>query len=84
MWCLPTTVHKDWCAGHYYRNDKESHTFQWCKPLILQYDIDTNIFIHIYQVFQRFNEQFYCMKRIFLNVIDEYIFMNVPELLNDW
>ena len=26
MWCLPTTIHKDWCARYYYRNDKESHT----------------------------------------------------------
>ena len=28
-----------------YRKDKESHTFQWQKPLILQHDAD---FINIY------------------------------------
>ena len=39
MWCLPTNVHKEWCVG-FYRNDKESHTFQWQKPLILQHDVD--------------------------------------------
>ena len=26
---LATNVHKKWCAGYNYRNDKESHTFQW-------------------------------------------------------
>ena len=24
MWCLPTTVHEEWCARYYYRNNKES------------------------------------------------------------
>ena len=31
MWCLPTIGHKEWCARYYYRNDKESRTFQWWK-----------------------------------------------------
>ena len=43
MWCLPTSVQKEWCVGSHYRNDKESHTFQWQKPLILQYDVDTDV-----------------------------------------
>ena len=34
MWCLPTTVHKEWCARYYYRNDKESYTFQQQNPFI--------------------------------------------------
>ena len=29
MWCLPTSVQKEWCVGFHYSNDKESHTFQW-------------------------------------------------------
>ena len=32
MWCLPTTVHKEWCVGYYCSNDKES-----------QHNVDTNI-----------------------------------------
>ena len=40
MWCLPSSVQKEWCVGFHYRNDKESHTFQWRKPLILQHDVD--------------------------------------------
>ena len=32
MWCLPTTAHKEWCARNYYRNDKESYTFQRQTP----------------------------------------------------
>ena len=43
MWCLPTNVHKEWCATYYYRNDKESHTFQRQKLFNLEHDIDTNI-----------------------------------------
>ena len=43
MWCLPTNVHKEWYIGFYYRNDKESLTFQRQKPLILQHDVDTAI-----------------------------------------
>ena len=34
MWCLPTTAHKEWCARYYYRNDKESYTFQRQNPNI--------------------------------------------------
>ena len=41
--CLPTNVHKGWFVGYYYRNDKESHTFQRQKPFILQQDIETHI-----------------------------------------
>ena len=40
MWCLTTSVQKEWRVGFYYRNDKESHTFQRRKPLILQHDVD--------------------------------------------
>ena len=43
IWRMPTTVHKEWCARYYYRNDKENHTFQQRKPLILQHDVDTDI-----------------------------------------
>ena len=43
MCCLPSNVQKEWCVGFYYRNDKESHTFQQRKPLILQHDVDTDI-----------------------------------------
>ena len=43
MWCLPTTVHKEWCARYYCRNDKESYTFQPQNPFILQPDVHTNI-----------------------------------------
>ena len=43
MWCLPTTAHKEWCARYYYRNDKESYTFQRQNPFILQHDVHTNI-----------------------------------------
>ena len=43
MWCLPTSVQKEWCVGFHYRNDKESHTFQRQKPLILQHDVDTDV-----------------------------------------
>ena len=32
VWCLPTNVHKEWYVGFYYRNNKESHTFQWQIP----------------------------------------------------
>ena len=39
MWCLPTTVHKEWCARYYYRNDIESYTFQQQNPFILKHDI---------------------------------------------
>ena len=42
-WCLPTTAHKEWCARYYYRNDKESYTFQQQNPFILQHDVHTNI-----------------------------------------
>ena len=41
LWCLHTSVQKEWCVGFHYRNDKESHTFQRRKPLILQHDVDT-------------------------------------------
>ena len=43
MWCLPTTAHKESCARYYYRNDKESYTFQRQIPFILQHDVYTNI-----------------------------------------
>ena len=43
MWCLPTTAHNEWCARYYYRNDKESYTFQRQNPFILQHDVHTNI-----------------------------------------
>ena len=43
MWCLPTNIHKEWDVGFYYRNAKESYTFQWQKPLILQHDVDLDI-----------------------------------------
>ena len=43
MWCLPTTAHKEWCVRYYYRNDKESYTFQRQNPFILQHDVHTNI-----------------------------------------
>ena len=43
MWCLPTTAHKEWCARYYYRNDKESYTFQRQIPFISQHDVHTNI-----------------------------------------
>ena len=43
MWCLPTTAHKEWCARYYYRNDKESYTFQRQNPFILQHDVYTHI-----------------------------------------
>ena len=43
MWFLPTNVHKEWCVELYYRNDKESITFQWQKPLIFQHDVNTDI-----------------------------------------
>ena len=43
MWCSPTNVQKELCVGFHYRNDKESHTFQWQRPLILQHDVDTDI-----------------------------------------
>ena len=41
----PIYVHKEGCAGYYYMNDEESHTFQRQKPFNLQHDIDldTNI-----------------------------------------
>ena len=42
-WCLPTYVPKEWFARYYYRNDKESYTFQWQNPFILQHDVQTNI-----------------------------------------
>ena len=45
VWCLPTSVQKEWCVGFYYRNDKESHTFQWQKPPILQHDVDTYVLL---------------------------------------
>ena len=43
MWCLPTNVQKELFVGFHYSNDKESHTFQRGKPLILQHDVDTDI-----------------------------------------
>ena len=43
MWSLPTSVQKEWCVGFHYRNDKESHTFQWRKPFILQQNVDTDV-----------------------------------------
>ena len=43
MWCLPTTAHKEWCAKYYYRNDKESYTFQRQNLFILQHGVHTNI-----------------------------------------
>ena len=43
MLCLPTNVQKECCVEFHYRNDKESHTFQQQKPLILQHDIDISI-----------------------------------------
>ena len=43
MLCLPTGVQKEWCLRFHYRNDKESHTFQRQKPLILQHDVDTDV-----------------------------------------
>ena len=43
MWRLPTTAHKEWCARYYYRNDKESYTFQGQNPCILKHDVHTNI-----------------------------------------
>ena len=43
MWCLNTTAHKEWCARYYYRNDKESYTFQRQNLFILQHDVHTNI-----------------------------------------
>ena len=45
LWCLPTSVQKEWCVGFHYRNDKESHTFQRQKPLILQHDVDTYVLL---------------------------------------
>ena len=47
MWCLPTSVQKEWCVGFHYRNDKESHTFQWRKLLILQHDVDTDVSLSV-------------------------------------
>ena len=54
MWCLPTTAHKDWCARYYYRNDKESYTFERQNPFILQHDVHTKLIFHkhINSVFQ--------------------------------
>ena len=43
MWFLPTTAHTEWCARYYYRNDKESYTFQRQNPFILLHDVHTNI-----------------------------------------
>ena len=43
MWCLPTSVQKERCVGFHYRNDKESHTFQRRKPLILQHNVYTDV-----------------------------------------
>ena len=43
MWCLPTNVQKEGCVGFHYRNDKESHIFQWQNPLILQHFINISI-----------------------------------------
>ena len=43
MWCLPSSVKKEWCVGFHYRNDKERYTFQWRKPLILQLHVDTDV-----------------------------------------
>ena len=40
-----TSVQKEWCVGFHYRNDKESHTFQRQKPLILQHDVDTYVLL---------------------------------------
>ena len=41
--CLSTSVQKEWCVGFHYKNDNESQTFQWRKPLILQYNVDTDV-----------------------------------------
>ena len=43
VWCLPTSVQKEWCVGFHYGTDKESHTFQRLKPLVLQHDVDTDV-----------------------------------------
>ena len=43
MWCLANSAQNEWCVGFYYRNDKESHTFQRQKPLILRHDVDTDV-----------------------------------------
>ena len=42
-WCLSTSVQKEWRVGFHYRKDKESHTFQRRKSLILQHDVDTDV-----------------------------------------
>ena len=59
MWCLPTSVKKDWCVAFHYRIDKESHTFQRRKPLILQH-ADTDVSLNIYQGFKEINTDFCC------------------------
>ena len=43
MWRLLTSARKKWCIGFHFRNNKESHTFQRGKPLILQHDVDTDV-----------------------------------------
>ena len=43
MWCLPTSVQTEWCVGFHYENDRESHTFQRQKPLILKHDGDADV-----------------------------------------
>ena len=40
MWCLPTNAHKEWYDRYYYRNDKESYTFQRQNPFILNISIN--------------------------------------------
>ena len=47
MWCLPTSVQKEWCVGFHYRNYKESHTFQQQKTLILQHNVGTDVSLSI-------------------------------------
>ena len=57
-WCLPTSVKKEWCAESHYRNDKESHTFQRRKPLILQQDVDADVSLTSIKFFNKSTHSF--------------------------
>ena len=67
MWCLTSYVHKEWCVGFYYRNDKESHSFQRQKPLILHHDVDTDISLTYLSSFS-INQQFCCIDLLLIKV----------------
>ena len=62
LWCLPTTVHNEWCARYYYIGIVKKVIHLDGKTALFYNMMYTQIIHkHIYHIFQYINEHFRCM-----------------------